>query len=142
LVARRASEVARNSEADRSDSWFCCARFRVLYWRERMADLEKRVDVIQRDVATLKDDVSTLKNDVSTLKEVAVQLVQTVVDQSHRIDAVGNEIRETRSSLEGRLDRLIEVTMRERTASSERFEQFAELEARVTTLEKKVFGPS
>jgi hypothetical protein len=73
-------------------------------------------------------------------KRALLQITDILVDQSERIDGVGKRVEELggriddlRDSLGGRLDRLIAVTIQERTYSVERL---ADIERRLSRLEE------
>jgi hypothetical protein len=80
-----------------------------------------------------------LERESRDFKKALVQITDILVDQSERIDAVGKSlggrIDELRDMLGSRLDRLIAVTLQERTYSVERF---ADIERRLSKLEERV----
>ena len=72
-------------------------------------------------------DVAELKRDVAELKRAAVQTTEILIDHSNRFDRLERKLDDNFSAVDGklsavteRLDRLIAVTMAERTTSAER----------------------
>jgi hypothetical protein len=86
-----------------------------------------------------------LERDVDELKGAVIQISAILVDQSERMDAGFRSLREEfraemnqmRSALTERLDRLIAVTIEERTLSASRL---LDIERRVSKLEERI-GP-
>ena len=80
-----------------------------------------------------------LERESRDFKRALVQITDILVDQSERIDAVGKtlggRISELGDTLGSRLDRLIAVTIQERTYSVERL---ADIERRLGKLEEHV----
>ncbi len=87
--------------------------------------------------------LARLEGDVRDVKGAVVQIAKLLVDQSERTDLgfrevhselrdVRTEIQSTREALVERLDRLVEISMRERTMGIERL---AEIERRLAKLE-------
>jgi len=85
-----------------------------------------------------------LERDSRDFKRALVQITDILIDQSERIDALGKNLGgridalggrldELGGSLGSRLDRLIAVTIQERTYSVERL---ADIERRLTKLEE------
>jgi len=97
--------------------------------------------------------LAKLEQDVGELKQAVVQITEVLIDQSNRMDsgfsrmetgfrqvetgfrAAHEEAVELRRSLTERLDRLIAVTIEERTQG---FGRLRELERRVERLEERV----
>lgn len=94
------------------------------------------------------DRLARLESDVHDLKGATVQIVGLLVDHSERLDRVGNRldiltervdaltehVDALGDRLTDRLDRLIAVTIQERTYSGERL---ADIERRLTRLEER-----
>jgi uncharacterized protein involved in exopolysaccharide biosynthesis len=76
-----------------------------------------------------------LEQGVGELKQAVLQITEILVDQSRRMDAARDEALELRRGLTERLDRLIAVTIEERTQG---FGRLRELERRVERLEERV----
>lgn len=74
--------------------------------------------------------LARLERDSTDVKKTLNQIANILADQSERIDRLGDR-------LEARLDRLIAVTIQERTYSVERF---TDIERRLARLEERV-GP-
>ena len=87
-----------------------------------------RLSRLESNVAELKTDVRELKTDVRELKTTAWRMAEMFAD--HRL------------AVTERLDRLIAVTMQERTANAERLgenaERLGEIERRLARLEERV----
>jgi hypothetical protein len=83
--------------------------------------------------------LAKLEQDVGELKQAVLQITEVLVDQSSRMDsgfrAAHDDALELRRSLTERLDRLIAVTIEERTQG---FGRLRELERRVERLEERV----
>ncbi len=86
-----------------------------------------------------------LERDVGELKEAVVQIGTILVDQSDRMDSGFRSLREEIGglheefgSLRERLDRLIAVTIEERTLGATRL---LEIERRVSKLEERMDAP-
>ena len=90
--------------------------------------------------------LAKLEQDVGDLKQAVLQITEVLIDQSNRMDsgfsrmetgfrAAHEEAAELRRSLTERLDRLIAVTIEERTQG---FGRLRELERRVERLEERV----
>jgi hypothetical protein len=79
--------------------------------------------------------VARLERDGDSLKRIQAQTTEVLVDMSQRMDRLSVEVRDLRDSLESRLDRLIAVTMHERTHAVERF---ADIERRLAKLESRL----
>jgi hypothetical protein len=82
-----------------------------------------------------KNVMARVERDGGSLKRSQAQTTEVLVDMSQRIDPLGLEVRELGNRLEARLDRLIAVTMQERTYSVERF---ADIERRLAKLESRL----
>jgi hypothetical protein len=82
-----------------------------------------------------------VERDVTELKRTVVQVSEILVDLAARVDrgfeSQRRETAELRRSLGDRLDRLITVTIEERTASTDRLR---DIETRLSRLEGRV-GP-
>lgn len=82
-----------------------------------------------------------VERDSADLKKMLGQIARILTDQSDRIDRVservdelGERVDRLGERLESRLDRLIAVTIQERTYS---FERFADIERRLARLEER-----
>ena len=71
--------------------------------------------------------LARVERDSTELKRMLGQIARILTDQRERIDGLGDKLGE-------RLDRLIAVTMQERTYS---FERLADIERRLTRLEDR-----
>ena len=78
--------------------------------------------------------LARVERDSTEMKKTLAQIAGILVDQSERIDCVGERIDELGERLGERLDRLIAVTLQERTYSAERL---ADIERRVSRLEER-----
>jgi chromosome segregation ATPase len=128
---------------------------------ERLAHVEDKVDELGRNVSVLKTDVSVLKTDVSVLKtdvhgikvdvgdiKTAIwRLTEIVADHSERFSSLEKSLDTRFQSINDRLDRLVAMSLRERTESVERLarvertasdERLGEIERRLTRLEERV----
>ena len=83
----------------------------------------------------LEENTQTLLADVGVLKTVASHTAEILADHSQRFTQLQRTMDERFGALDQRLDRLINMTMQERTAGAERL---GNIEARLTRLEKKV----
>jgi hypothetical protein len=79
--------------------------------------------------------LAKVEQDVGELKQAALQITEILIDQSRRMDAARDEAIELRRGLTERLDRLIAVTIEERTHG---FGRLRELERRIERLEERV----
>ena len=94
------------------------------------------------DSKTVMGRLARLERDSAGMKKTLAQIANILVDQSERIDQVGDRVDrlgdrvdrlgEKLDGLGERLDRLIAVTVQERTCSVERL---ADIERRLTRLE-------
>jgi hypothetical protein len=86
----------------------------------RLARLETVVGGMASDIADLKSDVRDLKTDVRDLKTAAWRTAEILADHSERLSGLQRTMDERLGGVTDRLDRLIAVTIQERTGSSER----------------------
>jgi chromosome segregation ATPase len=89
--------------------------------------LKTDVSVLKTDVSVLKTDVSVLKTDVGHLRQAAVQTTAILVDHSEQLDRLRGSVDGLRRTFDerfwavtDRLDRLLAMTLAERTRSVER----------------------
>lgn len=74
-----------------------------------------------------------VERDSTDFKKALAQIASILSDQSDRIDRVGERVDRLGDRLESRLERLIAVTVQERTHS---FERLADIERRLARLEE------
>jgi chromosome segregation ATPase len=104
----------------------------------RLRRLEQNISALQTDVGELKTDVGELKADVGVLKaDVGVLKIDTGLLKAAVLQINDNmrEMRSTIAAVHERLDRLIAVTVEERTVH---YERLREIERRLTRLEERV----
>lgn len=101
----------------------------------RLARLETVVGGMANDIADLKTDVRDLKTDVRDLKTAAWRTTEILADHSERLTGLQRTLDERLGGVNDRLDRLIAVTIQERTASTDRL---GEIERRLARLEERV----
>jgi uncharacterized coiled-coil protein SlyX len=88
--------------------------------------------------------LAKLENDVGELKTTVVRISEILVDHSQHLTSIDRRLDGIDRKLDGlvgiqeRLDRLIAVTVDERTRS---FERWRNLDERVTKLEERVARP-
>ena len=75
-----------------------------------------------------------VERDSAEFKKMLSQIANILTDQSERIDRLGDRMDRVGEQLGGRLDRLIAVTVQERTYS---FERLADIERRLLRLEER-----
>jgi hypothetical protein len=89
-------------------------------------------------LARLEKHVETLTEDVADLKKAAWRTTEILTDHSERLGGLETKVASIDDKLGlvvERLDRLISVTIHERTASTERL---GDIEKRLTRLEERV----
>ncbi len=99
-----------------------------------VSDLKGDVSDLKGDVRDLKSDVRDLKGDVRDLKAAAWRTAEILADHSERLGALQRSMDERFGAVTDRLDRLIAVTLQERTSSTERL---GDIERRLTRLEER-----
>ena len=85
-------------------------------------------------LARLEANVEALKTDVRDLKVAAFHTAEILADHSQRFTQLQRTMDERFGALDQRLDRLITMTLQERTAGTERF---GDIERRLARLEEK-----
>jgi len=98
-------------------------------------ELKGDVRELKGDVRDLKGDVRDLKGDVRELKTAAWRTTEILVDHSEQLTGLRRTIDERLGGVNDRLDRLIAVTLQERTTSTERL---GDIERRLARLEERV----
>jgi uncharacterized coiled-coil protein SlyX len=78
--------------------------------------------------------LARVERDSADLKKMLGQIARILTDLSDRVDRVSERVDELGERLGDRLDRLIAVTMQERTYS---FERLADIERRLARLEER-----
>jgi hypothetical protein len=79
-----------------------------------------------------------VERDVAALKRTVVQISEVLVDLTDRMDRGFKRVDDQFDTISTRLDRLITVTIEERTASTDRLR---DIERRLSRLEERV-GPA
>jgi DNA-binding HxlR family transcriptional regulator len=106
----------------------------------------ERTDVLTARVDTLAADVAVLKADVADIKTAIWRLTELTVDFSERLTALEKSIDSRFQMIGERLDRLILMSLRDRTEGIERLskvtqvaspERLADIERRLSTLEQR-----
>ena len=100
----------------------------------RLGRLETNVAAMAADVREIKQDVSEIRRDVGDLKTAAWKTVEILADHSERLGGLQRTVDERLGAVTDRLDRLIAVTIQERTGSTERL---GEIERRLARLEER-----
>lgn len=90
---------------------------------ERTDVLTARVDTLAGDLAVLKADVAVLKADVADIKTAIWRLTELAVDFSERLTALEKSIDSRFQMVGERLDRLILMSIRDRTEGVERLQK-------------------
>jgi len=92
----------------------------------------------QVEVTIEGPDAERLEGDVAEIKGTLVHIAGILVSHGDRLDSMGNRLDSMQQSVVDRLDRLIEVTLQERTHSVARLGDF---EQRLVRLEEHVGIP-
>jgi len=90
---------------------------------------------LEANVAVLTRDVGELKVDVRDLKTAAWRTAEILADHSEQLSGLQRTVDERLGAVTDRLDRLIAVTIQERTSSTERL---GDIERRLARLEERV----
>lgn len=98
-------------------------------------DTMKRLDRLEGAIGNIADILVDQSERIDQVSERIDQVSERVDQVSERVDRVHAEMVATRVAMTERLDRLITVTMSERTAG---FERLAEIERRLARLESHV----
>jgi chromosome segregation ATPase len=115
----------------------------------RLAKLEANVATMTSDIGDLKHDTGEMKRDIADLKVAAWRTTEILIDHSQHLSRLQQSTDGLQRSMDGmqrtmderlgavtdRLDRLIAVTIQERTASTERL---GDIERRLARLEERV----
>ena len=99
-----------------------------------VAAMAADVGELKQDVRELKQDVGAIRRDVVDLKTAAWKTAEILADHSERLGGLQRTVDERLGAVTDRLDRLIAVTMQERTGSTERL---GESERRLARLEER-----
>jgi polyhydroxyalkanoate synthesis regulator phasin len=97
-------------------------------------DTMARFGRLETRVAAMAADVGELKRDVADLKTAAWKTAEILTDHSERLGGLQRTLDERLGAVTDRLDRLIAVTIQERTGSTERL---GEIERRLARLEER-----
>ena len=98
--------------------------------KDEMARLAR----LETVVGGMANDIADLKTDVRDLKTAAWRTAEILADQSDRLSGLQRTMDERLGGVTDRLDRLIAVTIQERTGSTERL---GEIERRLARLEER-----
>lgn len=83
----------------------------------------------------MPERMEKIEADIGAIKTAVVRIVEVLADHSERMGGMQRTMDLARTSMESRLDRLIAVTIEERTASVERL---GDIERRLKRLEERV----
>jgi hypothetical protein len=93
-----------------------------------------RLGRLETSVAAMAADVGEIKRDVGEIKTAAWKTAEILADHSERLGAIQRTLDERLGAVTDRLDRLIAVTIQERTGRTERL---GEIERRLSRLEER-----
>lgn len=91
-------------------------------------------DTMATDVGDLERDLGDISRDVADIKTAAWKSVEILTKQTEVLGGLQRTLDERLGAVTDRLDRLIAVTIQERTGSTERL---GEIERRLTRLEER-----